>query len=74
VDTPGEVETIPEVQPEASGVLFVVGGNDRIHESLSDIETYLNDLLLKAAPAWEAIPDADAWLAEIRGTSSFEET
>lgn len=32
-------------------------------------EAYLDGLLRKAAPAWEAIPDADAWLKEIRGTA-----
>lgn len=30
-------------------------------------ETYLDSLLRKAAPAWEDIPDSDAWLNELRG-------
>jgi hypothetical protein len=41
--------------------------------SLPEVERYLNDLLQKAAPAWESIPDADARLAEMRGTSPAEE-
>jgi hypothetical protein len=65
VDTLGKFEIDSdinrELQPEASC------------ESLPDVESYLNDLLLRAAPAWESIPDADAWLAEIRGTSSLVE-
>ncbi len=32
-------------------------------------ESYLDGLLRKAAPAWEAIPDAEAWLEEIRGAA-----
>lgn len=50
-----------------------MGENTLIHKNSSELETYLNELLLKAAPAWESIPDADAWLGEIRGTSSLEE-
>lgn len=46
-----------------------MGESTLIHKNSSEIETYLNELLLRAAPAWEAIPDADAWLAEVRGTS-----
>lgn len=50
-----------------------MGESALIHKNSSELETYLNELLLKAAPAWECIPDADAWLGEIRGTSSLEE-
>jgi hypothetical protein len=32
-------------------------------------ESYLDGLLKKAAPAWESVPNADDWLAELRGTT-----
>lgn len=30
-------------------------------------DAYLDGLMQKAAPAWEAVPDADEWLDEVRG-------
>lgn len=30
-------------------------------------DAYLDSLMKKAAPAWKEVPDADAWLEEIRG-------
>jgi len=50
-----------------------MGVSTLIQKNSSEVETYLNALLLKAAPAWEPIPDADTWLAEMRGTSPAEE-
>ncbi len=33
-------------------------------------DVYLDALMLKAAPAWEAVPDADEWLNEVRGSAN----
>lgn len=30
-------------------------------------DAYLDDQMRKAEPAWEAVPDPEAWLEEIRG-------
>lgn len=65
MDVPGEVGSQAGAEERSPAP---VGANE-IEESFSEIETYLNDLLVKAAPAWESIPDADVWLAEIRGVS-----
>jgi hypothetical protein len=30
-------------------------------------EVYLDELMHRAKPAWESVPDSDAWLEELRG-------
>jgi hypothetical protein len=45
-------------------------GKEKLRPEHVDIycysESYLDKLLKKAAPAWEAVTDADAWLDDLR--------
>lgn len=40
---------------------------EELNPDLVYSDAYLDDLMRKAKPAWESVPDPDAWLEELRG-------
>ena len=36
-------------------------------------EAYLDELMRKAQPAWESVPNPEAWLAELRGAGGHSQ-
>lgn len=42
-------------------------GAEELNPELFYSDAYLDDLMRKAEPAWESVPDPEAWLEELSG-------
>lgn len=61
---------------EADGEIGIEGAVKE-HEVIPEpicSDTYLDDQMRKAEPAWESVPHPEAWLDELRGGGGNPET
>lgn len=57
MEAEGDIETRIEGSAEAH----------KITPELVYSDSYLDELMRKAEPAWKSVPDPEAWLEELRG-------